>query len=771
MSTSLSDSLNKKLKHYRISADEFLTISKLLGREPKGLEWALFSALWSEHCSYKSSRVHLKNLFNKSPRVVTSFGENAGVIDLGEGERVAFKMESHNHPSFIEPYQGAATGVGGILRDIFTMGARPIALANYLCFGEPKNSKTPHLVDGVVRGIASYGNCVGVPNISGQTEFHKSYDQNNLVNAFALGLFSPGEKIVLSNAKGVGNKIVYVGAKTGKDGVHGASMASESFDENTEVKKPTIQKGDPFFEKLLIESCIEVMNSDLVVAIQDMGAAGLTSSCFEMAAKGGVGFDIHLDRVPVRDSSITPEEILLSESQERMLMIVEPKNLAALKKVFTHWDLDAEEIGEITEGHLVKLFWHRENICEIDPKILVDNAPKYNRPYNKWIAKNRVPELVPIEDALSSLKNASHTRSTTTNQKAISTAYSKNQLLLHLLSDMRGNARDWIFNQYDQRVGVKTIRDCSDSVGVVRLPAKNRALGIVLGCRPHIMRFDAFVGAVDAVAYPALELSAKGFLPLAVTDCLNFGNPENKEIMSEFVATVDGLSQQCEALEAPIISGNVSFYNETLGVNITSTPATGVIGLRDEMLHIPQSHFGDRNGLGDEIFLLRLPMLELQGFLSEVEDKKNEGVGDITPRSVALFAAIIRELALEKYVHATRIVGKFGIAYALAKMCTPQLGAKVTLPNTSLFTERLYEIIFTVDKKLAPQFEKRFHELKAKYFHTDAGALSLQIQIDLQSIGSVISNELSINDEIKLSVTEILEKYNSPWEDSLAGIS
>ncbi|MEQ1665958.1 MAG: AIR synthase related protein, partial [Bdellovibrionales bacterium] len=274
MSASLSDSLNKKLKHYRISSDEFVTISKLLGREPKGLEWALFSALWSEHCSYKSSRVHLKNLFNKSPRVVTSFGENAGVIDLGEGERVAFKMESHNHPSFIEPYQGAATGVGGILRDIFTMGARPIALANYLCFGEPKNSKTPHLVDGVVRGIAGYGNCVGVPNISGQTEFHKSYDQNNLVNAFALGLFSPGEKIVLSNAKGVGNKIVYVGAKTGKDGVHGASMASESFDENTEVKKPTIQKGDPFFEKLLIESCIEVMNSDLVVAIQDMGAAG-----------------------------------------------------------------------------------------------------------------------------------------------------------------------------------------------------------------------------------------------------------------------------------------------------------------------------------------------------------------------------------------------------------------------------------------------------------------------------------------------------------------
>jgi phosphoribosylformylglycinamidine synthase len=773
VSASLSDSLNKKLKHYRISTDEFVTISKLLGREPKGLEWALFSALWSEHCSYKSSRVHLKNLFNKSPRVVTSFGENAGVIDLGEGERVAFKMESHNHPSFIEPYQGAATGVGGILRDIFTMGARPIALANYLCFGEPKNTKTPHLVDGVVRGIAGYGNCVGVPNISGQTEFHKSYDQNNLVNAFALGLFSPGEKIVLSNAKGVGNKIVYVGAKTGKDGVHGASMASESFDENTEVKKPTIQKGDPFFEKLLIESCIEVMNSDLVVAIQDMGAAGLTSSCFEMAAKGGVGFDIHLDRVPVRDSSITPEEILLSESQERMLMIVEPKNLAALKKVFTHWDLDAEEIGEITDGNLVKLFWHRENICEIDPKILVDNAPKYNRPYNKWIAKNRVPKLVPLENSL--------TQNVTAKDPQLKLAgSSKNHLLLRLLCDMRGNARDWIYNQYDQRVGVKTIRDCSDSVGVVRLPAKDRALGIVLGCRPHIMRFDAYVGAADAVAYPALELSAKGFLPLAVTDCLNFGNPENKEIMSEFVATVDGLSQQCEALEAPIISGNVSFYNETLGVNITSTPATGVIGLRDKMLHIPQSHFGDINkaqavvsgnnfenkgGLGDEIFLLRLPMLELQGFLSEVEDKKNEGVGDITPRAVALLAKITRELALEEYVHATRVVGKFGIAYALAKMCTPQLGAKVTLPNTSLFTERLYEIIFTVDKKSAAKFEQKFQTLKAQLDSANSGKLVLQ------SIGSVVSNELSINDEIKLSVTEILEKYNSPWEDSLAGIS
>lgn len=337
--------LKATLKRYRLSEDEYKRINGLLGRPPEGVEWALFSALWSEHCSYKSSRIHLKKFAFKSPRVLQSFGENAGVIDLGQGEKVAFKMESHNHPSFIEPYQGAATGVGGILRDIFTMGARPIALANYLCFGEPKAPRMAQLVGGVVSGISGYGNCVGVPTVTGQTEFHKSYNNNILVNAMAVGLFEPEDPVVTSAPKGVGNWVVYVGAKTGRDGVHGASMASESFAENSASKRPTVQIGDPFYEKLLIESCLEVMKKNLVVAIQDMGAAGLTSSSFEMAAKGGVGLRMHLDQVPLRDSSVGPEEILLSESQERMLLICEPGKYEELQKVFHRW-------GQIGRAHV-----------------------------------------------------------------------------------------------------------------------------------------------------------------------------------------------------------------------------------------------------------------------------------------------------------------------------------------------------------------------------------------------------------------------------------
>jgi phosphoribosylformylglycinamidine synthase subunit PurL len=567
--------LDLKLKHYRISKNEFDKIKELLGREPQGVEWALFSALWSEHCSYKSSKIHLKKLFNKSPRLVSAEGENAGVIDIGFGEKIAFKMESHNHPSFIEPYQGAATGVGGILRDIFTMGARPVMLANYLCFGEPQAPRMKALVDGVVRGIGGYGNCVGVPTITGQVEFHRSYNKNILVNAFALGLFREGEKVFSAKATGVGNLVVYVGAKTGKDGVHGASMASESFDDKTEAKKPTIQKGDPFLEKLLIESCLEVMKNNLVESIQDMGAAGLTSSSFEMSARGGVGFNLHLDRVPLRDSTMGPEEILLSESQERMLLICKPKNLAKLQEVFKKWDLDAESIGEVVDGKEITLFWRGEILTQINPQLLVDHAPQYERPYDSWAPKNKVAE---VSSLVSSPK----------------------ETLLKVLSSPEGTSREWVYEQYDQRVGAKTAMDASQTLGVIRLPDSKRGLGLSLGCRPYIMRMDAQIGGADSVLYPSLELAAKGFQPLAVTDCLNFGSPENRTIMSEFVASLEAMSAACEALDAPIISGNVSFYNETLGQNITSTPATGVVGLRDNLNDIPKGTF---SGAGDDIFI------------------------------------------------------------------------------------------------------------------------------------------------------------------------
>lgn len=361
--------LQDKLNLYRIQPNEYDRICELLGRAPEGVEWAVFSALWSEHCSYKSSKVHLKKLFSQSERVLQSFGENAGIIDLGRGEKVAFKMESHNHPSFIEPYQGAATGVGGILRDIFTMGARPMALANYLCFGEPKAERMTELVRGVVGGIGGYGNCVGVPTLTGQTNFHESYNGNILVNAMAVGLFQEGDPICLSQATGVGNWVVYVGAKTGRDGVHGASMASESFDEDSESKRPTVQIGDPFYEKLLIESCLEVMKEGLVEAIQDMGAAGLTSSSFEMADKGNVGLTLNLDSVPLRDPTMTPEDILLSESQERMLLICKPEKFADIRAIFEKWGLDACAIGEVIADPVIRLMWRGETLSEMSPKM------------------------------------------------------------------------------------------------------------------------------------------------------------------------------------------------------------------------------------------------------------------------------------------------------------------------------------------------------------------------------------------------------------------
>ena len=493
----MSMSIEQKLKHYRMSKAEYDRACELVGHQLREIEWPLFSALWSEHCSYKSSKVHLRKFYNKNARVLEAEGENAGVVDLGQGERVAFKMESHNHPSFIEPYQGAATGVGGILRDIFTMGARPIALADYLCFGEPQAPRMEYLVNGVVRGIGGYGNCVGVPTVSGQTNFHSSYNNNILVNAMAVGLFRPGEKVALSKAKGPGNLVVYVGAKTGKDGVHGASMASESFDSDSEKKKPNVQIGDPYFEKLLIESCLEVIQKDLVVAIQDMGAAGLTSSSFEMASKGQVGMEMHLDKVPLRDSSITPEEILLSESQERMLMVVEPSKFAAIQDVFAHWGLDAAVVGHILPERVVRLLWHGEVLVEIDPDLLVEHPPKYERPYHSWSWKNHRP------------------------------VNAKPQELRWGTPDQM--SRRFITRQYDQRVGLNTVLDCESPVALMRLPDSGRGLGIAVGCRPEIMRIDAKLGAYDSIAYPALQMACQGIQAMA-SRYLKHGGGRSKQV-------------------------------------------------------------------------------------------------------------------------------------------------------------------------------------------------------------------------------------------------
>jgi phosphoribosylformylglycinamidine synthase subunit PurL len=719
--------LQEKLKLYRISQDEYQRINELLGREPQGVEWAVFSALWSEHCSYKSSKVHLKKLFSQSPRVLQSFGENAGIVDLGEGEKVAFKMESHNHPSFIEPYQGAATGVGGILRDIFTMGARPIALANYLCFGEADAPRMSELVDGVVRGIGGYGNCVGVPTLTGQTNFHKSYNGNILVNAMAVGLFTKDDPICLSGAKGVGNYVVYVGAKTGRDGVHGASMASESFDEDSESKRPTVQIGDPFFEKLLIESCLEVMKQDLVVAIQDMGAAGLTSSGFEMAEKGNIGITMNLDLVPLRDKTMTPEDILLSESQERMLLICEPSKLKALQKVFHHWGLDAVSIGEVIERPVVKLIWHGETIAEINPKVVVDNAPQYQRPYKKWQSKS-----IKDKNSLNSLGDYS------------------NESFLEILGHVAIGTKDWIYKQYDQRVGSATLFDCSSPVGAMVLPS-GRSLALVLGCRPHIMRQDAYWGGVDSIAYPVIELAAKGYEALATTDCLNFGNPEKMETMTEFVASLDGMNKACEAFVTPIISGNVSFYNETLNQGISPTPSTGLVGLRTDLKNLPTSDFKKE---GEVILLATLSEGSSTGYLGELKKLKSDIYIKEDLKLLAQKTKSLREIILKSKINASRIVGLTGLATSLAKMTLNKgLGAKIE-SGLSQSNEAFYQVILTVD----PDQSKNVVDLFKK------------ASIEITSLGVVQKNRLQWK-SLNLSVEEIKEAYENSWTKTFPQLS
>ena len=674
---SIVGDLADRLKKYRLSGHEYDRICGLLGRPPQGVEWALFSALWSEHCSYKSSKIHLKKLFRDSPRVVQSFGENAGIVDLGEGERVAFKMESHNHPSFIEPYQGAATGVGGILRDIFTMGARPIMSANYLCFGDSDSPLTHRLIDGVVRGIGGYGNCVGVPTVTGQTEFHRSYQKNNLVNALSVGYFGKNDPVALSGVRGVGNHVVYVGAKTGRDGIHGASMASESFEKGGESKRPTIQIGDPFYEKLLIEACLEVIKKGLVVAIQDMGAAGLTSSSFEMSAKGGLGLDLHLDKIPLRDSTMEPEDILLSESQERMLLVTAPENFAALKQIFDRWGLEASVVGAVKKDPTVRLFWKGEVLTEIDPKLLTDSAPEYNRAFEPWTTRL-------TSDALVFFAGESP----------------QAESLFDVLKSAQGTSRSWIYRQYDQRVGTLTVRDCQSSVAVQRLPETGRGFGLVLGCRPQVMRLDAHLGGMDSVLYPYLELSLKGFEPLAMTDCLNFGNPERLHIMSEFVASLDGMNQACKDAGVPIISGNVSFYNETEQVNVTSTPSTGLVGLRSGIEDIPADEFLKA---GDRVWLVGVIGASQSGSYAELNGGKVRGRGAVSSKKVVELGKRLRGLPQDQIV-ATRMIGKFGLLYALARMSLGAVGASITLSDAGdladrWYAENLYECLIVTSKE------------------------------------------------------------------------
>jgi phosphoribosylformylglycinamidine synthase len=543
-------------RQFGLSADEYARVLEIMGRTPTLTELGVFSVMWSEHCSYKSSRVWLKQLPTAAPWVIHGPGENAGVVAVGDGLAAVFKMESHNHPSFIEPYQGAATGVGGILRDVFTMGARPIANLNALRFGDPALPRTKSTIDGVVRGIGGYGNCVGVPTVGGEVGFHPAYSGNPLVNAMTVGV-APADRIFLSAAAGVGNPVVYVGSKTGRDGIHGATMASAEFDQDSEEKRPTVQVGDPFEEKLLIEACLELMATDAIVSIQDMGAAGLTSSSTEMAGKGGVGIAIELDRVPQRESGMSAYEIMLSESQERMLMVLRPDREALARAIFEKWELDFAVIGQLTStGRIVVT--HRGTVeADIPLSPLAERSPLYHRPLVEPAAPAPLGEVAdPV-----GLRAA----------------------LLTLVGCPDLCSRAWVWDQYDATVGGQTVRrPGAADAAVVKLDGTSRALALTTDCTPRYCAADPEAGGAQAVAEAWRNITATGARPLALTDCLNFGNPEKPQIMGQFAATIRGMAAACRALDFPVVSGNVSFYNETEGEGVLPTPTIGGLGVLDD---------------------------------------------------------------------------------------------------------------------------------------------------------------------------------------------
>ncbi|MFZ5746986.1 MAG: phosphoribosylformylglycinamidine synthase subunit PurL [Pseudomonadota bacterium] len=628
-----------------LSPEEYDRVLACMGREPNLTELGIFSVMWSEHCSYKSSRIHLGKLPTKGPQVIQGPGENAGVIDIGDGQAAIFKMESHNHPSYIEPYQGAATGVGGILRDVFTMGARPVANMNALRFGRPEHPKMRHLIAGVVHGIGGYGNCVGVPTVGGEVNFHAAYDGNILVNAMTVGV-ADTDKIFYSAASGIGNPIVYVGSKTGRDGIHGATMASADFGEDSEEKRPTVQVGDPFTEKLLIEACLELMASDAIVAIQDMGAAGLTSSSVEMASKGGVGIELVMDDVPQREAGMTPYEMMLSESQERMLMVLKPGREAEAEAIFRKWELDFAVIGHVTDTGRMVLKWQGDVVADIPLGPLADEAPKYDRPFV------RTPAPAPLTDVPESNHIAAD--------------------LLTLLGSPDIASRRWIWEQYDHMVGADTVQRPGGDAAVVRVHGTQKGLAITTDCTPRYCYADPFEGGKQAIAEAWRNLTAVGAKPLATTDCMNFGNPQRPEIMGQFVGCIEGMAEACAALDFPIVSGNVSLYNETKnedgsGSAILPTPAIGGVGLLADWTKSVTIGF---KNTGDVILVIgeRMGHLGQSIWLREIHGRE-EG----PPPPVDLVAErrtgdFIRACIDRNWITACHDVSDGGVAVALAEM-------------------------------------------------------------------------------------------------------
>ena len=648
------------LAQHNLTEDEYKKILEILGREPNLTELGMFSVMWSEHCSYKSSRVHLKKLPTTGPRVVQGPGENAGAVDIGDGLCAVFKMESHNHPSFIEPYQGAATGVGGILRDIFTMGARPIALLDSLRFGGLESTKNRHLLRGVVAGIAGYGNCMGVPTVGGEIVFNDIYSLNPLVNVFCLGI-ARKDKLFRGKAAGVGNPVIYVGSKTGRDGIHGATMASDSFDDQSEQKRPTVQVGDPFTEKLLLEACLELMSGDVLVGIQDMGAAGLTSSSCEMASREGTGVELELSNVPLRESGMTPYEIMLSESQERMLMVAKVGREEEVLRICRKWDLDVAVIGRVTDTGKVVLKSQGQVVAEIPAKALADDGPRYERPSAPPAFQEMLQAL--NYDALPDVKDA-------------------NQALLALLASPTIASKRWVYEQYDHMVRTNTIVRPGSDAAVLRVKGTDKALAVSVDCNSRYCLLNPYEGAKIAVAECARNLVCSGAEPIGVTDCLNFGNPERPEVMWQFVLAVEGLKDACEALNVPIVSGNVSLYNETNGLSIYPTPMIGMVGLID---HVNQAMTQWFKAPGDTIILLGVTREDLGGteYLKVLHHREQGSPPLLNLDNEKAVQDCTVQLIRKGLIQSAHDCSDGGLAVALAECCVsgPQrkLGAVVQL--------------------------------------------------------------------------------------------
>ena len=718
---------NDIIEKHGLKLEEYKNIQKLLKRDPNLLELGIFSAMWNEHCSYKSSRIHLKKLPTKGKQVIQGPGENAGVIDIGDNDAIVFKIESHNHPSFIEPYQGAATGIGGILRDVFTMGARPIALLNSIHFGNPSHPKTKSLLNGVVSGIGGYGNCIGIPTVGGETKFNDTYNENILVNAMAVG-HAKKNKIFYSKAKGLNKAVVYVGSKTGRDGIHGASMASAEFDEKSEEKKPTVQVGDPFTEKLLLEACLELMKDDSIIAIQDMGAAGLTSSSVEMASKGSLGIELELDKVPCREENMTPYEMMLSESQERMLIILEDGKEDYAKRIFSKWDLDFVVIGKTTNTKKLTLKYNNTIQGELPIDALANKAPIYDRAWTrKKLSRKKIDfkklKKISVEDAL-----------------------------IKILSSPNQSNKEWVTSQYDQMVMCDTAQRSGSDAAVIRIHNKDKAIAVSVDSSANYCKAHPITGGKQIICENWRNLISVGAKPLAITNCLNFGNPENKEIMGEFAECLEGMREACEFLSFPVVSGNVSFYNGTNKKNIHPTPVIGGIGLIKNLVK-PLNHKFKQDGSLIILIGKTFGHLEQSTFLRE-----NYSITEGRPPEVNLLneknnGESILNLVNKNLVLSAHDISDGGLIVTLSEMSIgSNFGVKIEKPKK---LQNLFEYFFGEDQgRYVLEIEKKnLNEVEKRLKNNN-------IYFDI--IGYTQPNNFEIGNEMKIGINDLF-KINNQW--------